>query len=80
MGKAINRKIQRGTLGHKKDPIVISYNEQYHIGAGLVFQVLRIYGDCQYSHDLCEFIAKKKKTNKISGIKFSDIIKDFIIE
>ena len=77
MGKAINRKIKRGTLGHKKDPIVIAYNKQYHIGAGLVFQVLRIYGDCQYSHDLCKYIAQKKAITKISGVKFADIIKDF---
>ena len=56
----LNRRIKRGTLGHREDPTVIAYDEQYHIGAGLVFQVLRTYGDCKYSHDLCEFIAKKK--------------------
>lgn len=72
-----NRKIKRGTLGHRKDPLVIEYENQYHIGHGLVFQILKTYGDSQYSHDLCKFIAKKKTTTKISGIKFIDIIKDF---
>lgn len=76
----LNRKINRGTLGHQENPLVIAYNKQYNIGTGLVFQVLKTYGDCEYSHNLCEFIAKKKDTIKISGIKFVDIIKDFQYE
>ena len=77
MVRRINRKIKRGTLGHKENPIVIAYENLYHIGHGLVFQVIRTYGDCKYSHELCEYIAKKKATVKLSGIKFNDIIKDF---
>lgn len=72
-----NRRIKRGTLGHRENPVVIAYDNIYHIGAGLVFQVIRTYGDSKYSHQLCEYIANLKKTTKLSGVKFIDIIKDF---
>lgn len=74
MVRRINRKIKRGTLGHREDPLVIEYENKYHIGHGLVFQVLRTYGDCKYSHDLCTKIAEFRKNNKCSGVRFDDII------
>lgn len=70
----INRRIKRGTLGHQENPIVIEYDNLYHIGKGLVFQVIKTYGDCEYSHKLCNKIAEFKTNNKCSGIKFDDIL------
>jgi len=70
----VNRKIRRGTYKHENNPIVEHYRNMYHIGTGLIFQVIRTYGDCKYSHDLCAKIAEFSKNNKCSGVKFNDII------
>lgn len=70
----LNRRIKRGTLGFEKNPLVIEYDNLYHIGKGLIFQIIRTYGDCKYSHELCEKIVEFKKNNKCSGVRFDDII------
>ena len=70
----VNRKIRRGTYKHQKDPIVNHYHNLYHIGKGLIFQVIRTFGDCEYSHDLCAKIAEFRKNNQCSGVRFDNII------
>jgi len=75
--RRINRKIKRGTLGHRDNPIVIEYENLYHIGHGLIFQVIRTYGDSKYSHNLCKYISEYRKNNKTSGVKFEKIIEDY---
>ena len=72
-----NRKIKRGTLGHTKDPTVIAYNEKYNIGKGLCFRVLTLFGDSKYSHEFCEFLAEKQKTEKTSEIPFENLVEEF---
>lgn len=75
--RRINRKIKRGTLGHATDPTVIAYNNKYNIGTGLCFRVLTLFGDSKYSHEFCEFLAEKQKTEKTSGISFEKLIEEF---
>ena len=75
--RRINRKIKRGTLGHAKDPTVIAYNNKYNIGTGLCFRVLTLFGDSKYSHEFCEFLVEKRKTEKTSGIPFEKLIEEF---
>ena len=72
-----NRKIKRGTLGHAKNPTVIAYNNKYNIGTGLCFRVLTLFGDSKYSHEFCEFLVEKRKTEKTSGIPFEKLIEEF---
>ncbi len=73
----INRKIKRGTLGHRDDPLVIEYQNKYKIGKGLVFAALRAFGDSKYTHKFCEFLVEWQKNNKTSGINFEYLVEEF---
>ena len=76
--RRVNRKIKRGTLGHRNDPTVQQYENVYHIGHGLVFRALTLFGDSKYTRDLCEYIRNRKNNEpNLSKYTFNELVQDF---
>ena len=74
----LNRRIKRGTLNYRDNPYVIEYESKYHIGAGLIFRALTLYGDSKYTHNFCEYIANRKiKEPNLSKYTFDTLIEDY---
>ena len=73
----INRKIRRGTIGHKHNPLVIEYHKKYDIGNGLIFKIITEFGDSEYSHKFCAFIQERMNVEKLTQYSFSDLLEMF---
>jgi len=54
------------------------YNENHgRIGVGLCYKIIQTFGDNQYSHDFCNWIFEKRKSDKTWKLSFDDMCTQF---